>query len=953
MIKQRFDLDVVPGAVPLIVHLKQYQTDVELQFDLFSRLGTLTIASTATECKIRGTKKDGNGYSANATYSDYSITVEVDEQMTAIAGMNPFELTLTDSTGKMITATFFLDVQRAALDADTVTSESLIREVEQVVEDYLEDNPGIFVVDPTLTQSGKAADAKKTGDEIADLKSALASKYINNAPITNPLIVAGAWNINSADSWNKRARTINLIKFTGKINISLSSYTKYKYSYVIYTKPDLSARTDSGWKTADSSNITVNGCGIGINVARLDGNTVMTASDWQEIQSMLSISGTGYLFNAITDIEDVSDYISYEISNNAIPFGKIVNGGWAANGYAYAGNRATIPKLIKFHGSFSISLSDYTKYQYAYVLYPNSDYSGRIDSGWKTADSGVLSFDGYGIAIVFAHVGGSGAIYYDELAEISDLLTINGTGTYYYDFDDLNEQVEDVSDYISYEISNNAIPFGKIVNGGWAANGYAYAGNRATIPKLIKFHGSFSISLSDYTKYQYAYVLYPNSDYSGRIDSGWKTADSGVLSFDGYGIAIVFAHVGGSGAVTIAELAEISELLSISGTGSYYYDFDDLNEQVEYNKDNPLLAVGSNICRTKLCYDHLFVTKEGNDIVIPAESIYHIRISKKFGFDMIEANVQKTSDGVFFVHHLLGGKFGNYFHHIDNSTDISDTSASSVTWEWITENVRYNSTIPKYRTRPCTLQEFLSECRQNELIPFVGTTDADAITIADSIMGVGNYVLYGTERRYNKQAILYHWVSNLTTKEDILNYCENVGKPFIFGLGNPNSFSNSEIKEIVELLHANGYMIGCSYADNQWYKYSQFGFDFNGTNKHINRIQDGNICNLNTIFDFDDFTYTGATLSNGVLIFSSSGGSFTPNIESKTYALCGVDLEIWIEGTINIPEFGEQNSSYNITSDGTTAVVCTTPIVNGNPKQTFWVSQGAIVKDIFFKASEF
>lgn len=144
MIKQRFDLDVVPGAVPLIVHLKQYQTDAVLQFDLFSRLGDLTISATASQCKIRGTKKDGNGYSANATYSDYSVTVNVDEQMTAIAGMNPFEIALTDSTGQMITATFFLDVQRAALDASTVESESVIREIQQVVLDYINAHPDVL-----------------------------------------------------------------------------------------------------------------------------------------------------------------------------------------------------------------------------------------------------------------------------------------------------------------------------------------------------------------------------------------------------------------------------------------------------------------------------------------------------------------------------------------------------------------------------------------------------------------------------------------------------------------------------------------------------------------------------------------------------------------------------------------------------------------------------------------
>lgn len=175
MITQTHRLDVVPGGVTTVVHVKQYQTDESLVFELFSRFGEFEISSAFTECTVRGTKSDGNGYSANATCdpSNSSVTVQLTEQMTAVAGLQPYELTVTDSTGRMITTTFFLDVQRAALDAGTVVSESVIREVQTIVEDYIEDNPGLFVVDSTLTQSGQAADAKVTGDEIADLQSAI------------------------------------------------------------------------------------------------------------------------------------------------------------------------------------------------------------------------------------------------------------------------------------------------------------------------------------------------------------------------------------------------------------------------------------------------------------------------------------------------------------------------------------------------------------------------------------------------------------------------------------------------------------------------------------------------------------------------------------------------------------------------------------------------------------
>ena len=129
MVTYNIDLDITPGGIPKVVHVKQYQTDATLVFKLHTRRGLLTIGNV-TDCSIRGTKTDGNGYSASADYivSSTSVEVELDEQMTAKAGRQPYEITVTDSTGKMITATFYLDVQRAALDGDTISA-STIREL--------------------------------------------------------------------------------------------------------------------------------------------------------------------------------------------------------------------------------------------------------------------------------------------------------------------------------------------------------------------------------------------------------------------------------------------------------------------------------------------------------------------------------------------------------------------------------------------------------------------------------------------------------------------------------------------------------------------------------------------------------------------------------------------------------------------------------------------------------
>lgn len=355
--------------------------------------------------------------------------------------------------------------------------------------------------------------------------------------------------------------------------------------------------------------------------------------------------------------------------------------------------------------------------------------------------------------------------------------------------------------------------------------------------------------------------------------------------------------------------------------------------------------------RFKPCYDHLFVNKTGNNVVIPHESLYHVRLSRRFGYNAIEANVYPTSDGVYIVNHLSNGKFGGYFHHVDGETDISDIGVSTVTWAWIVENVRYNSTIPKYRTRPCTLQEFLGECKQQNLIPFLGrSNDAAVIAIANEIMGVDNYIAYSGTRSLSPSAPIYHWAAQ-TTKANIMAYCESIGAPFIYGMANPTDFTDEELADIVATLHEHGYYIGTSYADYKWHKYQTLGFDFNGTQALANRIDVGNLHNISSIFSFDGFTYSSATETDGVLTFETAG-TIVPNIPDTTYELCGIDIEVWFNGQIELRGIGDiVATDYN--SDGTYPFYMSIPIVNGSPKFLIIAKANTTVYDIKFKASVF
>ena len=134
MLTRTYDLDMVPGGIPLSIHLSQYDSDVTLIFQLYASQGTLNIPSSGVTAEIRGTKLDGNGISADATLGIVSGIPTVTVQVTAIAGKNTFELVLSGGEGyDLPSANFYLDIERAALDYDTLQSKSEIMEIQEIL----------------------------------------------------------------------------------------------------------------------------------------------------------------------------------------------------------------------------------------------------------------------------------------------------------------------------------------------------------------------------------------------------------------------------------------------------------------------------------------------------------------------------------------------------------------------------------------------------------------------------------------------------------------------------------------------------------------------------------------------------------------------------------------------------------------------------------------------------
>lgn len=204
------------GNLPAIM-LSQYDEGYALEFEI--RDGTDAASDlSAYTVTLKGTRADTLAYSFAGTVSTNVLTFVIDTTMTACAGRGTAEIAIKDTANDVLFATFNMPVfvERAAvpegsIDADVERAQEIAEQVQEIVDNAAEavsgeaerwatgqingtdvpstdptyennakyyaeqaaDAAESIGIDATLTQTGKAADAKKTGDEITALKEDL------------------------------------------------------------------------------------------------------------------------------------------------------------------------------------------------------------------------------------------------------------------------------------------------------------------------------------------------------------------------------------------------------------------------------------------------------------------------------------------------------------------------------------------------------------------------------------------------------------------------------------------------------------------------------------------------------------------------------------------------------------------------------------------------------------
>lgn len=167
---QTLALDIVPGGVPPVVDVTQYDTGREIKIALSNRTNPQFVLSASYTYEIRGTRPDGTGFVEDNIVSlidARTLSFMTTGAMTVIAGSATCGLLIFDGDEHIETLHFILQIQPASLPAEIIVDDRDFGSIiENAVREYL-DGHGIDIdtgytttVTPineitTLTQFGK------------------------------------------------------------------------------------------------------------------------------------------------------------------------------------------------------------------------------------------------------------------------------------------------------------------------------------------------------------------------------------------------------------------------------------------------------------------------------------------------------------------------------------------------------------------------------------------------------------------------------------------------------------------------------------------------------------------------------------------------------------------------------------------------------------------------------
>ena len=201
MTSQTFNLDLIPQGVPPIVHVSQYDKGQTWNIHLFEN-GVVFPVPSGTSAAVQGTKPDNTGFQYPAVISvgDNVVTFTVEQQMTVLAGELDCELVLVNGEEQVATINFILAVEPAALDDETIISETELPLIEQAAELGAVINAYATQIHADATTAANAATSATASQTAAAASEATATAAADDALASQTAAASSASNAATSET---------------------------------------------------------------------------------------------------------------------------------------------------------------------------------------------------------------------------------------------------------------------------------------------------------------------------------------------------------------------------------------------------------------------------------------------------------------------------------------------------------------------------------------------------------------------------------------------------------------------------------------------------------------------------------------------------------------------------------------------------------------------------------
>lgn len=182
MLIQKIHLNMVPGGVPVVVDVSQYDDRLRrLQFTLGEGSSPFEIDSAAL-VSIRGTKPDNTGFEYPCTIEGTNVvSVDVQEQMTVLDGLIPCEIRVCRNDKIIGSANFILRVEKAAMGSDIEISETDLPLIEQGIQALAEVRQAASDAETAATNASASATNAAASETNAATSASTATTAAQNA----------------------------------------------------------------------------------------------------------------------------------------------------------------------------------------------------------------------------------------------------------------------------------------------------------------------------------------------------------------------------------------------------------------------------------------------------------------------------------------------------------------------------------------------------------------------------------------------------------------------------------------------------------------------------------------------------------------------------------------------------------------------------------------------------